>query len=164
MSAIIPRPLRDIIMGPFDISESISYHKENGYGCVNFETESAAYFIRASIRTALAGLAVFALFRTNFSQPVSLALCCIASMPSTLVLAGGCSMYHGTMFAIKALSLGSFATFGMGVAGLIGGYFILENYTFTILGLAESCVMYPMAEKLAPGLVKLFEELDITYG
>lgn len=123
---VIPRPLRDILTGPFQCNQA-EVRKTIGGTVV---CEPAENMIKGSIRLAATALSAFALFKTNSSLQVAAALAVCISVPCVLIAGGSWLLYDGAISIASALKSGDFAALGVGVVKVVAGYFILEKHDY----------------------------------
>lgn len=109
-------------------------------GLVNQSNAQRNYNYAASIifRVALAAIGTFALI--NSAPAIALAVGALVSLPTTLIAVGAMGMYYGTAGVIASLATGSFATLGMGLLALAGGYLCIQNYMIFRFGILELCL------------------------
>ncbi len=100
---LIPRPLRD----GFDF---------DGGGCV-----------KASIRAAVLGVAVFTAYKTEHPGVTALGTAVI-SLPATMLGVGAVCLYKGIQMIRNNWAIKAFQQIGNGFALIATGYYILENY------------------------------------
>lgn len=162
---IIPRPLRDMVAGPYQLDRlkktSERSGPESGFNAVigilgggSFTEPTARKIVCAPLRIGLAAAGVFALMKFGAAPLVAGCLGGVFSVPSLAVAGGGYLAYYGGVSAISALASGSLAELAIGFAAIASGWITLEYHDILPLGIAEFVLVQPIAQKFWPYIVK----------
>ncbi len=135
MQTIIPRPLRDIVMAPYQAKAAAHAPLivvESGKPHIS----PAEKMISAILRVILAAIGFFILL-----QPVNMALTAailgVLSLPSVAIIVGSALLWYGGTAACAALAVGSFSSFSIGVGFFMLGWVTLEYHDIIPFWLAE---------------------------
>lgn len=160
MNIIIPRPVRDLITGYFEIRGSayeVTQSENNqaeqatcGTGDYRAPIQRPIEKITYAIgRIALAVLAASLVFELSLDLGISAAVGSIAlSLPAVVIVAGSWLLYHGATAVVASFAASSFSTFGTGLASIAAGYAALELHDIVPLGLIDYSVLRSTAEAL----------------
>lgn len=139
LQLLIPRPLRDIIMGPKALSITVNPLEDNSNDIFTLkliEPSLEKQVISAITRVALTSLALWAISSTN-SQAATLILGSTISVPTTAIFEGTRLMMMGGFTSITAIASNSFTSLATGLASLAAGWIMLEKHDIVAFGLAE---------------------------
>jgi hypothetical protein len=130
MNSIMPKPLRDIVEPYLTIKAN------------NHNDAAGSRMLMAAQRVGLASAALaFHLFSSHSVASGAILLAGVVSVPSLLAAAGSYGLYLGAAKAIgAAFSGGSFLTVGYGLGIAACSWCLLENYTFTNMGILEGAM------------------------
>jgi hypothetical protein len=149
MSLLIPRPIRDIVTGPFIIrsaAQEMQGFKAGSaqaavigiFGGGKLTLPPAENMIKGALRISLA--VVGAMFLSGSSFTVALVIGAIVSLPTAAIVGGSALYISGVTAAQVALATGSFFTLGSSILLLASGYILLECHDIIPLGLAEGTI------------------------
>lgn len=167
MLQIIPRPVREIVAGPFlsrnafsAISEGCEQNQGINalvgmFGGASVTLPPAKEMISAMLRTGLVAAIALALLKTHSSLAVGAVLTGIVSLPALAIAGGSFLLYSGCATVYSTLATGSLTTLGIGLACVAGGYLTLELHDICPIGLAETFAILPMADAYAKPLTEL---------
>lgn len=152
MSFIIPRPVRDIVVGPFEINHRVNQIRNTGpdsaasaivgiFGGGFITLPPASKMMAASARLSFAALGAFALYKAGSSIAIAAVLGATVSLPSVAIVGGSWLLYHAATALTASLASGSFMTLGIGMASLAGGWLTLECHDIIPFGIAERLIV-----------------------
>jgi hypothetical protein len=168
MLQIVPRPLRDIVAGPYFSRNAVSAvmrgcEENQGMNAVigilgggHITLPPAKQMIRAMLRTGMVAAIALALIKTQGSLAVGAVLTGIISLPAFAIAGGSVLLYSGCAAVYSTLASGCLTTLGIGLAFAAGGFITLEMHDIYPIGIAESTMIEPMADAYAKPLSELF--------
>jgi hypothetical protein len=157
VTRFIPRPLFDILTGPFYMEKSSQLPQG-----VTYESSSKARLMAmGAFRIAAAALGAYALYRVNPSATAGRAAAalgaCVLSVPSTALATAGYLFYSAGISGLAAYAAPSVKAVAIFAGYLTGGYFFSMSHDYAPrAGILDRFVFPPMALKLAAPIARLF--------
>jgi hypothetical protein len=156
VTRFIPRPLFDILTGPFYMEKSSQYQQ----GVTHESFNKARLMAMGAFRIA-AALGAYALYRVNPSATAGRAAAalgaCVLSVPSTALATAGYLFYSAGISGLAAYAAPSVKAVAIFAGYLTGGYFFSMSHDYAPrAGILDRFVFPPMAHKLAVPIARLF--------
>ena len=143
LQLLLPRPIRDIIMGPKALSITVNPLEHNSNDIVTLkliEPSLEKQVVSAITRVALTSLALLTLSSFTHEQPSTIILGSFISAPTVALFEGTRLMMMGGSSSITAIASNSFTSLATSLAYLAAGWIMIEKHDIVVFGLAEAFI------------------------